>query len=430
MASSITLRRVTPEEVPELAKGTEPVDPKTREGAVLIVEDVKRNGVEAVRKYGLKFGDLKEGDPLVIKRPQLQAAYEALPGAQQKLLVRTADRIRAFAEAQRSSVREVRVPIPGGWACQKVAAVEYAGCYAPGGRFPLPSSVLMTAVTAVAAGVKNVVVASPKPAQITLAAAHVAGASALLAVGGAHAIAALAYGAGADVHPCDAIVGPGNRWVTAAKQLVAGRVTIDMLAGPSELLVLADDTADPATVAADLLAQAEHDVVAVPMLVTTCEKLVQQVEEELRIQLEKLSTKATASASVKHGGIAVVCEDMGTAIKCANYLAPEHLEIITRNDEKVAEQLEHYGALFVGNNAAEVLGDYGAGPNHTLPTGRTARSTGGLSVFDFLRVRTWMKLNDIEKAQQLVVDSMALAKLEGLHAHAKSAGHRLIRSSL
>ncbi|GAB5372711.1 hypothetical protein AAMO2058_001688400, partial [Amorphochlora amoebiformis] len=244
--------------------------------------------------------------------------------------------------------------------------------------------------------------------------------------GGAQAIAALAYGAG-PIPPCDAIVGPGNQWVTAAKQLVAGKCAIDMLAGPSELLVLADDTANPKTVAADLLAQAEHDVVAVPMLVTTDLSLVKKVEKELTVQLANLGTKSTASKSLLNNGFVVVCETLDEAIETADFLAPEHLEVLVKNEMDVASRLNHYGALFIGSKAAEVLGDYGAGPNHTLPTGRTARYTGGLSVHCFLRIRTWMQLNDAESgpAQEMVRDSVALAKLEGLEGHAKSASLRI-----
>src|SRR5207253_886286 len=212
--------------------------------------------------------------------------------------------------------------------------------YAPGGRYPLPSSVLMTAVTARVAGVRDIWVASPKPQGLTLAAAAIAGADGVLAAGGAHAIAALAYGAG-PIAPRDIIVGPGNRYVTAAKQLVAGAVAIDMLAGPSELTVFADDGADPGTVAA------------------------------------------------------------------------------------VAPRLGHYGALFVGAGAAEVLGDYGAGPNHVLPTGGTARSTGGLSVYTFLRVRTWLRIDDRAAAVPLIEDAIWLGRAEGLEGHARAAERRL-----
>jgi phosphoribosyl-ATP pyrophosphohydrolase/phosphoribosyl-AMP cyclohydrolase/histidinol dehydrogenase len=255
---------------------------------------------------------------------------------------------------------------------------------------------------------------------VTLAAAHVANADALLCVGGAHAIAALAFGAG-PVPACDVIVGPGNRWVTAAKQLVSGQVGIDMLAGPSELVVLADDSADPETVAADLLAQAEHDPDALPILVTTSDPLIDHVNEALRAQLAVLPTAETATAAVSEG-FAVLCATLDEAVDVCDALAPEHLEVMTQDAEALQLRLRHYGGLFVGHGAAEVLGDYGAGPNHVLPTGGTARQTGGLSVFTFLRVRTWLRMH---APAELARDAAALARLEGLEGHARSAERRL-----
>ncbi len=255
----------------------------------------------------------------------------------------------------------------------------------------------MTAVTARVAGVDNVIVASPRPALVTLAAAAVAGADAVLAVGGAHAIAALAYGIdGFD--PCDVVVGPGNRWVTAAKQVVSGRVGIDMLAGPSELVVLADETVDPATVAADLLAQAEHDPDALPVLVTTSETLAKAVEAEIENQLTGLPTREVAEVALA-GGFITVVPDLESAIAVCDQLAPEHLQVMTKESEKVAATLDHWGGLFIGSGSAEVFGDYGSGPNHTLPTGGVARYRGGLSVLDFLRVRTWLEIDDPSRCE-------------------------------
>jgi phosphoribosyl-ATP pyrophosphohydrolase/phosphoribosyl-AMP cyclohydrolase/histidinol dehydrogenase len=269
------------------------------------------------------------------------------------------------------------------------------------------------------AGVERVWVASPKPAPVTLAAAAVAGADGLLAVGGAQAIAALAFGAD-PVPACDVVVGPGNRWVTAAKQLVAGSVAIDMLAGPSELVVLADRSADPAVVAADLLAQAEHDPDALPVLVTLDAALAGAVDAELERQLATLPTAATARAAVAHG-VAVVAGDLAAACAVCDRLAPEHLQVMLADPGPAVARLRHYGALFIGSGSAEVLGDYGAGPNHVLPTGGTARHTGGLSVFTFLRVRTWLRM---DAPAALAADAAALARLEGLEAHARAAERR------
>jgi histidinol dehydrogenase len=240
----------------------------------------------------------------------------------------------------------------------------------------------MTAVTARVAGVSRVWVASPRPAPITIGAAFVAGADALLTIGGAQAIAALAYGIG-QVPQCDVIVGPGNKWVTAAKSMISGRCAIDMLAGPSECLVLADETANPSYIAADLLAQAEHDTDALPVLVTTSEQLANQVDAELTIQLAKLPTKDTAAVSTAKG-FTVLCKTLDESIQVVDTIGPEHLEILVNDADQVWKRINNYGGMFIGGGTAEVFGDYGAGPNHVLPTSGTARYTGGLSVFTFL----------------------------------------------
>ncbi|NOZ95292.1 MAG: histidinol dehydrogenase, partial [Acidobacteria bacterium] len=229
--------------------------------------------------------------------------------------------------------------------------------------------------------------------------------------------AAMAFGAG-ELPPCDVVAGPGNRWVTAAKQLVAGSVGIDMLAGPSELVVLADGSADPVLAAADLLAQAEHDPDAVPILVSTSEAFLEAVDVELGVQLTGLSTARTARAALSGNGFAVPCPGLDTAIAVCERLAPEHLQVVTRDPRAVAGRIGGYGAVFLGPGSAEVLGDYGAGPNHTLPTGGAARYTGGLSVLHFLAVRTWLELDD---PAELAADAAALARCEGLEAHARAA---------
>jgi histidinol dehydrogenase len=275
----------------------------------------------------------------------------------------------------------------------------------------------MTAVTARVAGVRDVWVASPKPQRLVLAAAAVAGADAVLAAGGAHAIAALAYGAG-PIPACDIVVGPGNRFVTAAKQLVSGAVAIDMLAGPSELVVFADASADPGLVAADLLAQAEHDPDAVPVLVTLDPTLPARVEAELHRQLADLPTAAVARAALGNGGVVTVAT-VDEGIATSDAIAPEHLQLVLTNAAAIAPRLAHYGALFVGAGAREVLGDYGAGPNHILPTGGTARWAGGLSVLTFLRLRTWLRVDGA--AGDVMADAAWFGRAEGLEAHARAA---------
>ena len=399
------------------------MDAQTLDSARGIVDTVRQGGDEALRQYIDSF-EQRTGDPLLLDREALEAACARIPETRLALLQRTADRIRRFADAQRSCITPLEMPIPGGLAGHSLAPVEKAACYAPGGRFPLPSSVLMTAVTARSAGVAEVWVVTPSSEDVMLAAAAVAGADGVIWAGGAQAIAAVAFGT-ESVPQVDIIVGPGNRWVTAAKQLVSGQVGIDMLAGPSELVVLADETADPAWVAADLIAQAEHDPDAVPILVTTSEPLIVQVREELETQLEALDTAPIAAESLR-GGAALWCESLEQGIEVVNAIGPEHLEVQLQAIDEVVPRLKSYGGLFIGSGSAEVLGDYGAGPNHVLPTSGTSRYTGGLSVFDFLRVRTWMKLDTSQRAQELFEDAEALARVEGLSGHAASAR---IRSS-
>lgn len=417
----MTLRRLRTDEITTARR--DPIDDETLARAAEIIHRTRTDGEAGLRKIAEELGDLEPDQPMIHNRPALDAAAREMDSEIIGLLQRTADRIAVFADAQRQSVVNLKVPVPGGIAGHSVAPVERAGCYAPGGRYPLPSTVLMTAVTARAAAVAEVWVASPRPTPITLAAAAVAGADAVLAVGGAQAISALAYGAG-PVPACDVVVGPGNRFVTAAKKLVAGDVGIDMLAGPSELVVLADSTADPATVAADLLAQAEHDPDALPVLVTTSRKLADTVDRLIARQLEDLPTRDTATAAIDNG-FSVIVETIHEAVEVCDRIAPEHLQVLTADPDLVAARLSHWGGLFVGPTSAEVFGDYGAGPNHTLPTGGVARFKGGLSVLDFLRVRTWLKLEDGGGVVEMAADAAALARLEGLEAHARAAERRI-----
>ena len=295
------------------------------------------------------------------------------------LLIRTKERIENFARCQMSSIRPFAMDIPGGRAGQDIVPLEIAGCYVPGGRFPLPSTMLMTAVTARTAGVECVYAASPKPTLLTLGASHVAGVDAVIAIGGAQAVGAFRWGVEDVLEPCDIIVGPGNRYVTAAKKLVAGEVAIDMLAGPSELLVIADASASPALVAADLLAQAEHDTDAIPLLVALDEELADAVEVELNKQLADLPTSEVARGALKNGWCAVV-SSLEEAASVANAAVPEHLEVQVGEPKLMVPLLKHYGAIFIGAGAAEVFGDYGAGPNHVLPTSGSAKYSSGLGV--------------------------------------------------
>lgn len=422
-----TLRTITPQDVQSMS--FDPVDPVARDQAAAILKEVKQKGLTGLVEVAVRLRDIPSPDAkLFYTREDLKVAFDQVDSATQGVLTRTADRIRIFAQSQRNALSDMTTTIPGGKAGHTVAPVNVAGCYAPGGRYPLPSSVLMTAITARTAGVKTVWVASPRPAPATLAAAYVADADGLLAVGGAQAIGAMAYGVG-PITACDVIVGPGNKWVTAAKSLVSGICAIDMLAGPSEVLVIADQTCNPDVVAADLLAQAEHDTEARPILVTPEASVIEQVNARITARLATLTTAETAAQSVEKG-FAVLCPDLATCVQIADVIGPEHLEIHTIEPTKVSTQCTNYGAVFIGSISAEVLGDYGAGPNHVLPTCGTSRYTGGLSVFTFLRIRTWMNIDNQLLAQALIEDSVQLARVEGLEGHAQAAETRLLPQTL
>ena len=392
-------------------------------GPVLeVVEGVRLGGEAKLREYAERWDGLEAGGALVRTPAEMRAALESLPRADREALERAAGRIEHFARVQLESAVPVDSAVEGGRAGDRVVPVRVAGCYAPGGRFPLPSSALMTAVTARVAGVREVWLASPKPSREVMAAGAVAGAAGLLGAGGAHAVAAMAYGAG-PVPRCDMVAGPGNEWVTTAKLLVSGAVGIDLLAGPSELAVLSDETGDPVLIAADLLAQAEHDPAALPVLITTSAALVDRVEAELARQLSDLPTAETARAALDNGFAVVAPEE--EALRCCEELAPEHLQLHGGRAERWERALDRFGAVFVNETVAEVLGDYGAGPNHTLPTGGTARFTGGLSVHSFLRRPTWVRLEPGPALGRLTRDAARLARMEGLEAHARAAELRL-----
>jgi phosphoribosyl-ATP pyrophosphohydrolase/phosphoribosyl-AMP cyclohydrolase/histidinol dehydrogenase len=395
-----------------------PLDPDTLRSAADIVEDVRVNGEPALRRHGERFGDLEPHGQIVHGPDALAGAAASLDDDELRLLERVAERIRRFAEEQRRGLGDLDVPVAGGRAGHRWVPVASVGAYAPGGLHPLPSSVLMTVIPARVAGVGQVWLASPHPTPVTLAAAAVAGADGLLAIGGAQAIAALAFGT---VSPaCDLVVGPGNKWVTAAKKHLYGEVGIDGLAGPSEILVIADGSADPELVAADLLAQAEHDTDAIPVLITTSEALADAVEHAITGQLADLPTSDVASAALGNG-FTLVIDSLSEAVAASEQVAPEHLALHVDDPGDLLDGLGAYGSVFVGGASAEAFADYGVGPNHVLPTGGGARFQSGLSVFTYLKAPTWSRLDD---PSPLVEDTMLLARLEGLEAHARAAGYR------
>jgi len=335
-------------------------------------------------------------------------------------ITRAAERIRAFHARQ----------LPGDYVVEEGGSrlelryrpLASAGIYVPGGTARYPSSVLMTAVPARVAGVGRIVMVTPGPSAETLCAARIAGVDQVFEIGGAQAVAALAYGT-ASVPRVDKIVGPGNQWVASAKRQVFGEVDIDSVAGPSEVLIVADDGANPAWIAADLLAQAEHDVEARPILVTTSAALVDRVQAALDRQLAVLPRREIASRSIDTYGVAVVMEHLESALRLAEEYAPEHLELQIANAREVASRLHTAGAIFVGAYTPEAAGDYTAGPNHVLPTGGAARYASPLGVYDF-RKRTSVLELDAAALRAQSGDIQALAEVEGLDAHGRSVAIR------
>jgi phosphoribosyl-ATP pyrophosphohydrolase/phosphoribosyl-AMP cyclohydrolase/histidinol dehydrogenase len=421
------LREIDGTTARRLRRERPPDDAEARAVAEEIVGAVRREGVTALRRAAERFGELRPGAPLWRERSELEEALRRVPSATRALLERTAERVAAFARAQRAALLDVEVAVPGGAAGHRFEPLARVGCYAPGGRHPLPSSVLMTVIPARVAGVSSIVVSSPRPTDVTLAAAALAGADRLLACGGAQAIGALACGVDA-MAPCDLIAGPGNRFVAAAKRCVAADVAIDLHAGPSELLVVCDAGAEPALVAADLLAQAEHDVDARPWVITPDRAFLGALAQELDAQIATLPGAAVAAAALR-GGFAVVERDLDAALALADELAAEHLELHLAPERLAAvaarRPFPRCGTLFLGAAAGEVTADYGAGPNHVLPTGGAARREAGLSVATFLRARTWLRIDDPSAAAELARDAAALARLEGLEGHARAAERRL-----
>ncbi|HJB42628.1 MAG TPA: histidinol dehydrogenase [Candidatus Gemmiger avicola] len=386
-----------------------------------IIADVRARGDEALRDYAKKFDRAELGD-LLVSQAEIEEAFAAVGEDFIQTLRMAAANIRHFHEHQVHKDFVV-TDTPGVLLGQKYTPIERAGVYVPGGTAAYPSTVLMDVIPAKVAGVKEIVMTTPagpdgKVNPNILAAAAVAGIDRIVKTGGAQAVAALAYGT-ESVPAVDKIVGPGNIYVATAKRKVFGKVGIDMIAGPSEILVLADGGANPAWVAADLLSQAEHDKLATPVLVTDSEALAEAVQAELERQIPLLPRAAIARESVDTNGKIVVTDDLAKAIEAANLIAPEHLEICTEDPFAVLGSIKNAGSIFLGRNVPEALGDYFAGPNHTLPTSGTARFSSPLGVDDFVKKSSFIYYTKdaLGAVQGRIAD---FAEREGLHAHAKS----------
>jgi histidinol dehydrogenase len=387
-----------------------------------IVRDVAENGDAALKKYAKKF-DKAELDSLEVTAEEMETALKTIEPELLDAMQTAAENIRAFHAMQ---VRQgFRMQLENGaYLGQKITPIEKAGLYIPGGTASYPSTVFMNAIPAKIAGCGEIVMVSPPSAGGTiaapiLAAAKLAGVDRVFKAGGAQAVAALAFGT-ETVPKVDKIVGPGNAYVAEAKRQVFGRVAIDMIAGPSEILIVADETANPAFLAADLLSQAEHDVLATAVLVTDSRAMAERVSAEVETRLAALPREAIARASIENNGWIVVTDELAAAMELANEIAPEHLELCVAEPETYLERVRNAGSVFLGNYCPESLGDYLAGPNHTLPTDGTARFSSPLGVDDFIKKTQYLYFpkGELQKVSGKIA---VFARAEGLEAHARAA---------
>ena len=402
-----------------------------QENVSKIIEEVRSRGDQALMEYNAAF-DQCHRDSVRVGREEILEAYQEVPPEEVEQIQLAADNIRAFAEEQKKIFAPLEnfSPMEGIRLGHRVIPVDGCCCYVPGGSYPLYSTALMLGIPAKVAEVPRVIGCSPamkgtsKIHPKTLVAMDIAGMDEIYVIGGAQAIAAATYGT-KTLAPVPLVVGPGNSYVTEAKKQCFGKIGIDFLAGPSEVLVIADATGDPAVIAADLLAQSEHDFVAKGIVVTTDESLANAILMQVEHQLKGLSTGEIAGRSWADYGEVLLADSLDEAAEYANAYAPEHLEVIVEEEKEktLVQKLRNYGSLFLGLNTAEVFGDYATGTNHTLPTLGAARYTGGLWVGTFLKVCTHQKLSaeGVEKIQPIV---SALARGEGLEAHARAAEAR------
>ena len=390
-------------------------DKKTRRRVQRIVDDVRRGGDKMLRRYAEKFDGRKASEPLLISKLTLSRALNEIPSAIRDALERAAENISLFARRQMPQEWDLDVA-PGVTAGQRVRALDAVGCYVPSGRYPLPSTLLMTAVPAQIAGVKRIIAVSPKPSQETLAAASLLGIEEFYAIGGAHAVAAMAYGT-ETVMKVDKIVGPGNEYVTTAKAIVAKDCGIDMLAGPTEIGVTSEH-GDAAFIASDIVAQCEHDDAAFAVLITTNRSLAKAVAKEARHQSRE---NATAKVAIGRNAYIFLAGSLEEARSITNRLAFEHLTVDGPDD---LDWVTNAGSVFVGRWSAQAFGDYITGPNHTLPTGGLARVRGGLSVMDYIKVMTVQTYADMG-VESLGQAAITLADCEGLKGHAEAVRLRL-----
>lgn len=385
-----------------------------------IIREVRNRGDEALKQFTREF-DGCEIATFQVESEELQKARAGVSEELLRHLEKAANHIESFALKQLESFRAFEFEIsPGVLTGQRIIPIERVGCYAPGGRYPLISSVLMSAIPARVAGAKEVALFSPPSKEGTialpiLAAAEIAGVDEVYAIGGAQAIAAMAFGT-ESVKAVAKIVGPGNIYVNAAKKMVYGEVGVDFIAGPTEILIIADESANSSVLAADLIAQAEHDVEARPVLLTDSAMLAETVNQEIEKQMPSLPTAETARQSLQSNGLIILFANKEEAVGLANRRAPEHCQVCVENPEWFIPKLTNYGSLFIGELAAETLGDYSSGLNHILPTNGAAKYAGGLGVKDFLKIQTYLKVDRVGY-DCIAPTAVAIARAEGLFGH-------------
>ncbi|SFO88052.1 histidinol dehydrogenase [Hydrogenimonas thermophila] len=393
-----------------------------------IIKEIQSEGNEALKRHIAKFDrwEVKEDSDLMVDPRDMKKAYDKLSSELRDALHLAYDRIRNYHEKQMPK-SWIDFDKAGNTLGQKVTPVDRAGLYIPGGKAAYPSSLLMNAIPAIVAGVEEIIVTTPTPDneinELLLAAAHLCGITKMFKVGGASAIAAMAYGT-QTIPKVDVITGPGNIFVATAKKLVYGDVNIDMIAGPSEIGILADNTAIPEYLAIDLLSQAEHDEMASSILITPSAELAESVRELVYVELAKLEREMIARKSIEERGAIIVTETMEEAVELMNRIAPEHLEVVTANPFDLLPHIKHAGAIFLGSFTPEPIGDYMAGPNHTLPTGGTAKFYSPLNVENFLKKSSIISMSE-DGINEIGEACALLAKTEGLTAHEKSVRIRL-----
>ena len=393
---------------------------ETIESVNEIIEDVKKSGDGALIKYSRKFGDGML-DSLDVSKEEIKNAYKNVDKNTIDAIKTAIKNVQMFAQKQLDSIRNLDTECDGIKLGHRIIPIKKAGCYIPGGNYPLPSTAIMTIVPAKTAGVETVIACSPKIKDVTIVACDMAGADKIYRVGGVQSIAAMAYGT-ESIECVDKIVGPGNKYVTAAKKQVYGDCGIDFLAGPSEVLIIADETANAEFVAADMLAQCEHDKDARAYLICFSQKFAKEVDKYAKEMLKQLKTAEIAKISYEKS-FAVVVDNIAQAVEISEKRAPEHLELCVENAQDKMNMFSNYGSLFLGNYSAEVFGDYCAGTNHTLPTNMVSRYSGGLSVFDFIKIQTYQCL-DITAAKKLAKTASVIAESEGLFAHKNASDKR------